>query len=650
MKSMKYSDGKNYKVIALCMASFSYSEQIEFIGNFDRVCKKHDFRLMIFSSITDFYTEALSDKGEEQIFSLMEPEKFDAVVIMSESIKRENIAENIAERVIKAGVPCFSVVRPIEGCINITFDFESAFEQVVRHMVEYHKPHAINFMAGKRGNIFSEKRLNVFKKVLEENNIPFEEDRIGYGDFWEDPTALEMERFLKSGKEFDCVIAANDFMAMEVCRVLQVAGKRVPEDVLVSGFDGVELEKYHYPRLCTAETDKVAMAEKLGELIEDVVNGKSVSEDNFVISEYRPGESCGCIKIESGNKEFRELGRKYFLVNKHEREITSHMEAMYEKIPPMGNADNLKKCWADISYFANAYISGDFLLALNTDFLNDNMEIWPNLRPMSLYDPHHYYTEEMLIPLKLLNGRFSSGDTVKSSDLVPNLENYLETGRYIIFLPCHVQNSTIGYMAAGFYPENYEYFMLYSYAMHLRQVIEMQKYRIDQQNLYSTDQLTKLFNRKGFYRQMEGDVQRAIRNKTELGVISIDMNWLKQINDTHGHKEGDFALAKISEFMKKAAGNLGVCTRFGGDEFAIALVGDNASEKIEEIKRTILEDIDKFNNSKKKPYPISVSMGSVVKIPTINYDIERYIVEADRLMYADKAKFKETHIWKGKEA
>ena len=145
---MKYSDGKPYKVIAVCMAKFNNSEETEFISDFHKVCVRNNFKMFIFSSLEDFYFENVFDRAEEQIYSLMEPEKFDAVVISSLSFKRDGIAERIAERVRKAGVPCISLVRPIEGCINIRFNFKDSFEEVVRHVVEVHKPKHINFIAG----------------------------------------------------------------------------------------------------------------------------------------------------------------------------------------------------------------------------------------------------------------------------------------------------------------------------------------------------------------------------------------------------------------------------------------------------------------------------------------------------------------------
>lgn len=642
---MKYSDGKDYKVIALCVAKFDEADQTEILQNLNRICKKNNYKIFVFATTVDFYVKNKNDRGEEKIFDLMDPSRFDAVVIVGTSFKAFGPAEKIAKRALDCNVPCISLVRPIEGCINVRYRFSDGFEKVVRHMVEYHKPKHINFIAGMRENYFSEERIGIFRKVLTENNIPIEEDRIDYGGFWEGPTSAVMDRFLASNKPIDCIICSNDLMAMEACRKLSEAGLRVPEDVLVSGFDGMELERYHYPRLCTAETVKEDLLEKTGEILEDIFAGKQVEDDYKIDITFRAGQSCGCSKYNYSDEQVASLGNKMFLANKHERQLISKVEQMYSKVSVIGNAGDMFSIWGEFLYFFKDFCGGDLALAFNTDFLNDRMEIWPNIRPIEMTEEHHYYTDELQVPLCYFNGSLLTPLSIERRNLIPRIDDFLSKDNVVMFLPMLVQQSTVGYMVAGFEPENFEYFMLNAVLMNYRQVIEMHKYRIDMQNLYSTDQLTKLLNRKGFYRHMESIVDYAVKENQDLAVISIDMNWLKQTNDTYGHKEGDFALSYISRTMEEVMNGHGVCTRFGGDEFAIAF----SDPKADELSKSIMSEIDRrlndFNATHEKPYPLSVSMGYVVKSPLQYKNLETYIVEADRKMYTEKFKFKEENTW-----
>ena len=647
---MKYSDGKPYKVIALCMAKFDGNEQKDFIDAFYKVCNEKNYKLHIYATMTDFFTSAYTDDAEEQIFELMEPERYDAVIIYTATFKRDDIPAAIARRVSKAGVPCISLVSALKDCINLTFEFGDSFEQVVRHMIEFHKPKHINFIAGFRNNPFSDERLAIFKQVMEENNIPIEDDRIDWGDFWEEPTERVVKKFLASGKPIDAIICANDAMAMEVCRQLANRGIKVPDDIIVSGFDGAAMEKYHYPRLATCEWNNDEFAEKITDLIDDIYAGRKVKKDHSVGCQFRAGESCGCKKVPSNRETVIKIGTKYSNATRHEAMITSHMEAFFEKMSILGNEEKLAFVWGDMVHFVRDYVGGDYLLAINDDFFGDDVEIRPTVRPMSEMSPHHYYTDRLISGFRFRDGVFSNGEVIEKSNLLPDLEGYFEKGLVTMFLPMHVQGTTVGYAVSGFEPKDFEYFMLFSFTMNVRHVLEMHKFRIDLQNLYSTDQLTKLLNRKGFYRHMEPRVNEAIRKNKDLAVISVDMNWLKQINDTYGHKEGDFALSKISSIMESIVGKLGVCTRFGGDEFAIAFTCDNAEDKAKEIISEIQRRLKEFNESKKKPYPLSVSAGYIVHVPdNKSYHLERYIVEADRKMYKEKTKFKETHHWEGQQ-
>ncbi len=646
---MKYSAGKNFKSIAVVMAKFDNDEQVTLIKNLYRACKRLHYKLSIFSSMIDFYNEDSFEKNEMQIFELMDPKKFDAVVIMSLSFKRMEIPENIARRVVDAGVSCITLGYPIKDCITVAHEFGTYFEQVVRHIVEFHGARKVNFIAGMKDNSFSEERLEIYRKVLKENGIPVEEERIGYGDFWEGPTSEVMDWFLSSGQEIDAIICANDLMAMEACRKLAEAGYRVPDDVMVSGFDGVETEKFHYPRICTSATDNIALAAKIVEIIERIVSKDDVESEYLIGCKMQPNQSCGCVVPVASNAAMAKLANQYFYGHMHERGLVEYMESMYVKIPNLGNREKLAEIWGDINYFVRTYIGGKFFICFNSDFLDENMEIWPNVTPMELHGGTHYYTDKIRVPFSFKGGLEIDRYTIDKEDLMPLFDELMQEEYVYMFIPLRVQTSTVGYVAHCFKPDELDFFRLHSLCMNISSIIEMHKYHIDYQNLYSTDQLTKLLNRKGFYLHMDSHVEMAIREQKEIALISIDMNWLKQINDTFGHKEGDFALEKVGEILDKAVGEGGVCTRFGGDEFAVAFAHEEAGKKAEEVMKNIKKSIDEFNATGQKPYPISVSMGCVAYVPDANRTIESYIVEADRQMYQDKARFKETHVWKGKQ-
>lgn len=636
---MKYSQGKDKKVIAVCLAKYDGIDQVDFVQAFKRACDKENYRIFVFSSSSDFLSD-LYEEGEKKVFELLEPQRFDAVVIMTPTFKMEGLPEKIAEKTVKAGTLCFSLGVALPGCVTIRYSFEKGFELVVRHMIEHHKVKNVNFIAGHKGNVFSENRLDVFRTVCAENGITVEEDRIGYGEFWEQPTDEVMDTFLSSGKKIDAIICANDFMAMEACRKLREVGLKVPQDVLVSGFDGTELEKYHYPRLATGYYDAYDSAVKVVEVIEAYHKGESIRGDYEIDVRFRAGQSCGC--IDSNDLLGAENARlDIFEAHRHLRELEANMALLSEKVQRLEMTETLSGVWGELFYLVGRYFPGvDFDLLINDDFLKEDLELWPSLRPYEKGVSRHYYTDDLRIAMKVRNGAFSNHNEMQREELLPDLDDVINKDAVTNFIPVHVQNSTIGYVSVTCDPEKIDYWMLLAFVNNLRQVLEAHKSRLDQQNLYSTDQLTKLLNRKGFYRHMEDEMEVAVSTRKPVCVISIDMNGLKTINDTYGHKEGDFALAKIGEILSDVVGDLGVCTRFGGDEFAIAFTGEDAEARCSLVIAEIRDRLEVFNSQKKKPYSLSVSLGSACHIPDTVDDMERYLMEADKRMYKNKTIFK----------
>lgn len=244
----KYSDGKDYKVIAFVLACFSNDEQLRIMKKMAAECAKHHCKVVFYSTLTDFYFNDLNDAGEKKIFEAVEVERYDIIVLMSESFKQDAEQTAMVKRAQKAGVPVITVDKPMKGSVNLAFDYGDSFRDVVRHMLGFHGYRTVNFMGGMPGNSFSEERLTVFKEVLAENGIPYDPKRVYYGYFWSDPTKIAMDKMLADGLDgVEAVVCANDSMAICVSNRLQQEGYRVPEDIAVSGYDGIDMENTAVP-------------------------------------------------------------------------------------------------------------------------------------------------------------------------------------------------------------------------------------------------------------------------------------------------------------------------------------------------------------------------------------------------------------------
>jgi diguanylate cyclase (GGDEF)-like protein/PAS domain S-box-containing protein len=89
--------------------------------------------------------------------------------------------------------------------------------------------------------------------------------------------------------------------------------------------------------------------------------------------------------------------------------------------------------------------------------------------------------------------------------------------------------------------------------------------------LASTDGLTGLYNRVYFNEKLEDEVQRAIRFKTPLSLLMLDLDHFKKVNDTYGHQAGDLCLMALASLMRRLSRTVDTCARYGGEEFVIIL-------------------------------------------------------------------------------
>ncbi|MBP0962396.1 MAG: GGDEF domain-containing protein [Oscillospiraceae bacterium] len=152
-----------------------------------------------------------------------------------------------------------------------------------------------------------------------------------------------------------------------------------------------------------------------------------------------------------------------------------------------------------------------------------------------------------------------------------------------------------------------------------------------------TDQLTGIYNRRGFISESEKILSDKRGNTCSGAVLYADLDCLKIINDTFGHKEGDFAIRKASEILRTSLRKSDVVGRVGGDEF-VAFIMDIDEERIMAVCQRIQDLASSFNTESDKPYNIGISTG-LYRFDTIDGEsIDQLMSGADRDLYNNKKK------------
>lgn len=154
----------------------------------------------------------------------------DILILMPETIKSNWVCDTIIRYAQAAEVPVIILDGKYNNCTNITYDYGDSLEKVIEHVITVHNCDDLFFMAGIKGNSFSDERIEAFKTVLSRHNIAFDEKTmLGYGDFWETPTENVINTMIASGRKLpQAVICANDSMAIAAMKTFEAHGIKCP--------------------------------------------------------------------------------------------------------------------------------------------------------------------------------------------------------------------------------------------------------------------------------------------------------------------------------------------------------------------------------------------------------------------------------------
>ncbi|HSL68747.1 MAG TPA: diguanylate cyclase [Longimicrobiales bacterium] len=149
------------------------------------------------------------------------------------------------------------------------------------------------------------------------------------------------------------------------------------------------------------------------------------------------------------------------------------------------------------------------------------------------------------------------------------------------------------------------------------------------------DDLTGLYNRRGFLTIANQQLKAARRAQRNALVLFADLNNLKQINDTLGHKDGDQALIDAAHIFNRTFRESDVIARVGGDEFAILAI-ESDSAHLDSIRARIDSALQLANSDRARSFELSISIGAAAYDPARNDTVEELLAWADRAMYQQK--------------
>jgi diguanylate cyclase (GGDEF)-like protein len=152
------------------------------------------------------------------------------------------------------------------------------------------------------------------------------------------------------------------------------------------------------------------------------------------------------------------------------------------------------------------------------------------------------------------------------------------------------------------------------------------------------DPLTKIPNRRGFENRLNAEWGRAVREKTPISILVMDVDKFKDYNDTYGHQQGDTALKEVSKIAAQALNrSVDFAARWGGEEFMILLPGtaiDGAVKVAERVRKNASASVIATDNEVETKISVSIGVHSIV--PDTDSSIDHFIKKADEALYKAK--------------
>ena len=612
----------------------------QFLTGLECSLLKENVDIFLFLCYPTYIDTAPIKKGELNIFSLPDLNDFDGIVIFGSGLDFKEEIDKLIDRANKASIPVIMQGAKRDGISYIGSDNYSATKAMCEHLSDKHGVKSIIFFAGTHDSMDSELRLNAVKDYLKEHNRSDDLKEVFYTKWENSSVTRYINEFCDSGRALpDVFICANDGLAMETCISLDNRGYKVPEDVLITGYDYIDDSQIFDPSIASVDQCFSKMGEACGNLWIDMVSGTQTCGSVIIPCEFIPGESCNCYEYRNSDAVRRRVGREAF----SKRSMTTYFNRKLNIID-----STVLSCLT----YREFKISLNRLLTGNHDYEGESFHVLlePNFG-LSIYDTNIKlrktgYSKCMEVLYSSEDGVNYSDEQFLSRDLVPNYSSVSENHLYV-FLPLHEAEESYGYIIFRDCMEKIENHFLQTYQSRMGLVFDKFRHALSLDlinkrllEVMRRDPLTNVNNRIA-YEDKEKYLQSEINSDsgTDFAIALFDVNSLKLVNDSYGHDAGDDYLVRACHLICNVFKHSPVY-RIGGDEFVAVLSGEDY-DKRDRLYKELNDQMSPYTDTLPLPKDfVSVACGIAIYDKTCDSSIQDIVKRADEEMYKNKIKMK----------
>ena len=225
-------------------------------------CEKYGYNVTVVSSLTHLQNFARTfNTGEQNIFNLIDYSCFDAVILDTVTLTEDysgTTISKISDRIEKeCEVPVVGLIVPYRDFPYIRNSNEPILREMCRHVIEFHGKKDLCILTGPQGHTEAESRLAIFIDEIQRHGLRVPDEHIIYGDFWYNSGIELAEKFLDGSiKMPEAVICASDHMALGLMEKLSINGVKIPDDLIVIGYEGTSEAALSKITLTTFESNE----------------------------------------------------------------------------------------------------------------------------------------------------------------------------------------------------------------------------------------------------------------------------------------------------------------------------------------------------------------------------------------------------------
>lgn len=641
----------NRKHIAVIVDRLHAEYTIQIISGIHDFYKNKDVCLLVSQVNLPNSTRGYFDYQYWSIAKLLAAKSIDFAIFISGSfcnfLSPEELSKVLKDYESKKTIS-MGIELPLKNSSYIKADCKKVFNELIKHLKEKHGCKNIAFVsANLTKSIESAEREEAFKEALKNNGLTFNPDFVIDSNFSVEVTREVLEQRFRSKDDikFDCVVSANDLMALACIDFFHSLGLSVPQDLIVTGFDDAYIAKMSVPPLTTINQETYNQGWKAAELAYNYLEGKELPHYTPVDLSIKYRQSCGCEcqdeenisgSAQSIQMEYVDLTVRFSKVYRT-LDIVQNIHTIddiYNALPTMIDIADIRGigiCLYDEPItlskeeefelpdkaYLTILIDNDINLSINN--YNKNQKEY--------FDPH-----EGIIP-KI------------------NLEN--GNGTYIV-QPIFYGQTNYGYMICKITKLSFYFYSVvlkvfantisqaYDYSLKINEnsmLTELNDILAHDNTTLAEisriDELTKVYNRRGFLTEGQHKITTTALGKEGKGLVIFgDLDGLKTINDTYGHEIGDLAIKTIADVLKRCFRSSDIVARLSGDEFAMVIPGMDLTQ-MPGIRAKINKNCEIISKENNLPFVVSASFGAA-EYSEENTLLKALLAKADSDLYTEK--------------